>query len=75
MARIETRFLPTAPFKDCFSQEWCVRLRYLVHQNRTTVLRYHVHFFFSTMAVPLSLRAASVTLPLASRLNSMVTPL
>ncbi len=33
------------------------------------------YFFFSTMAVPLSLRAASVTLPPASRLNSMVTPL
>ena len=33
------------------------------------------YFFFSTTAVPLSFSAASLTLPLASRLNSMVTPL
>jgi hypothetical protein len=33
------------------------------------------YFFFSTNTVPLSLREASVIVPLESRLNSMVTPL
>lgn len=33
------------------------------------------YFFFSTITVPLSLRAPSITLPAPSRLNSIMTPL
>jgi hypothetical protein len=47
-----------------------VRTKLLRGEKKTSF-----YFFFSTTAVPLSFSAASLTLPLASRLNSMVTPL